>query len=598
MVLPEHLKLQTWFEGKTKTIKLVTLKDAIPVPLAGDEAFLAFVQVEYVGADLETYALPLAFATGAEAEALRQAFPRLVIADLTVADSGQTGFRRAVVEPPNELRMSAEAGGREAEGQAPATQAGILYDAFGSALFCKALLELVWHRRRLRGGQGEAEATRAHALRRIVGDAALPEPAPSRIEQRNSSVVFGDKVILKLFRRLDVGDNPELELGQFLTAIEFPLAPPYAGAIEYSGPENTRITLAVLHEFIPNARDARAHTLDALGRYYDRVITWVAQERTAPSTLTTQLTLLDQSIPPEVAECIGTYLESARLLGARTAQLHLALASAPEGEPLAPEPFTPHYQRGLFQSMRSLAAQNLRLLRKQLKALPPEVGPLAQQALESQPAILQSYRQFIERRFAAKRIHIHGDCHLGQVLWTGKDFVFIDFKGEPLTAMSERCIKRSPLRDVATLLRSLHYTAYAGLYAHVEGGSIPQENLAKFESWVRYWSRWVGVAFLKAYVPPLAQSDLLPTNEADVREMLRAYLLTQVISELGQELNQPSNRLRIPLQGILHLTSELAPSAADHTEDAASPSAPKGTAVPAPNPPASGSAPGEPTGKP
>ena len=548
-ILADYLKLQAWFGGKPRTLKLITLKEAIPVPLAsGEEGFLTFVQVDYVEREQELYTLPLAFATGPEAERLRQNFPRLVVAELKVADSGASG---------------------------------ILYDALGSPVFCKALLELVWHRRRLKGAHGEVEASRPPALRRIVGEAALPEPAAGRVEQRNSSLVYGDKLILKLFRRLEPGHNPEVQLGQFLTAKEFPHSPALVGEIEYCGVEKERTALAVLHEFIPNAGDARGHALDALGRYYDRVITWVAQERSAPSTLAGPLKVLEQDIPPSVSESIGTYLESARLLGVRTAELHRALASAPEGEELTPEPVTPHYLRGIFQSMRNLAVENLRLLRKQLKALAPDLLPLAQQALELQPVIIQGYRQFSLRRFAAKRIRIHGDLHLGQVLWTGKDFVFIDFEGEPSLAIGERCIKRSPLRDVASMLRSFHYAAYAGLYAHVEGGSIPQENLPKFESWVWHWNRWVSVAFLKAYFSVLAKSDLLPGNEADLREMLHAYLRNQVIVELGQELNRPSGRLRIPLQAILRLVGEPVPPTPRHSDGGTTdPSGPKGAAPP------------------
>jgi len=529
-VLPDFLRLQPWFGGKARTLKLLTLKQATSVPIAEDnEAFLAFVQVDFVEGDAEVYGLPLAFAAGAEAERIRQNSPNLVIAEVSLAGSERSG---------------------------------ILHDALASLAFCKALLELVWHRRRLKAAQGEVEVTRAHAMRRVLGAAALPEPAPVRAEHRNSSVVYGDKLILKVFRRLEPGNNPEVELGQFLTAKEFPHIPALAGVIEYCGPEKARTALAVLHEFIPNARDARSHALDALGRYYDRVITWVAQEQSAPAQPPEPLKLLEQDIPPDVSQRIGTYLESARLLGKRTAELHLALASAPEGSVLAPEPFTPHYQRGLLQSLRNPAVQNLRRLRKLLKTLPPELVPLAQRALDVQPALLARYRQFSERRLAAKRIRIHGDLHLGQVLWTGKDFVFIDFEGDPSVAISERCIKWSPLRDVASMLRSLHYAAYAGLDAHVEGGSIPRENVARFESWVRHWNRWVSVAFLRAYLPDLAKSDLLPGNEADLREMLQAFLLNQIIIELGRELIRPSGGLRHALEGLLTLLGELVPPTA------------------------------------
>ncbi len=528
-ILPAYLKSQPWDGGKSRAVRLVTLKEAISVPQAGqDEAFLAWVQVEYVQGDTEVYALPLAFAAGAAAETLRQQSPRLIIAEVT--------------------------------GQDPA-QRGVLYDALGSPALCKALLALVWHRRRFKGERSEVEASRAPGLRHLLGEAALPEPALGKTEQRNSSVIYGDKLILKLFRRLEPGINPELELGQFLTDKGFLHSAPVAGAIEVAGGADERTTLAVVNAFIPNASNARDYTLDALGRYYDRVIAWVAQGRAAPPAGAEALKLLHRDIPRETAESIGTFLESARLLGVRTAELHLALASAAEGEELAPEPFTPYYQRGLFQSMRNLAVQNLRLLRKQFRTLAAESQPLAQRVAELEPAIIERYRGLFARRITAKRIRIHGDFHLGQVLWTGKDFVFIDFEGEPGLALSERRIKQSPLRDVAGLVRSFHYAAYAGLHQHVQRGGIPQENLPRFESWVRYWNLWVSVAFIKAYLDRLGKSELLPDIEAELRVMLPAYLLNRMVQELGQELNRRPDQLKIPLQGILYLMGEQTPPA-------------------------------------
>jgi len=420
------------------------------------------------------------------------------------------------------------------------------------------LLRQVWHRRRLKGQQGEIAGSRISGLRQMLDSKAVPEPRLGRLDQNNSTVFFGEKFVLKLFRRLEAGINPELELSGFLTRKGFPNSTPVVGALEYSSLEERRFNLGMVSEFILNSEDARAYTLDALGRYYDRVITWVAQGREAPPRSLEAIRLLQAEIPSEVKENIGTYLESARLLAVRTAELHLALASAVEGEEMAPEAFSPHHQRGLFQSMRNIAVQHFRLLRRQLKGLPPELASLAQKAVGLEGAVLECYRSAFESRLSAKRIRIHGDCHLGQVLWTGKDFVFIDFEGDPLVAISERRIKRSPLRDVVCLVRSFNYAAYAGLHRHMERGSIPQENLPKFESWVRYWNLWVGAVFLKAYFNRLGNADLLPRDEGQLRGMLRAYLLNQVMGELGRELGQPSAWLKIPLQSIGYLIGDRA----------------------------------------
>ena len=526
-MLAGYILGQRWFCGRRKIVKSVAIKELIPVR-AGmpDESLLAFLQVEYLQGDPETYLLPLAFATGPEVECLQQNLPHLVIAKLRVTEPEQNG---------------------------------VLYDAVGSPSFCQFLLDLILQRRRLKAIQAKLLATRAPALRSLLGATPMPlEPALCKNDQRNCSIIYGNKLILKLYRRLEAGINPELEMGRVLTAKRFPNAAPVVGALTYVGAEDGQTTLAVLHAFIPQAKNAREYTLDALSRYYDRVSASVAQGTGISPPPADSIELLKEDLPPEVPEHIGTYAESARLLGMRTAELHLVLASEPDNADLAPEPFTPHYQRGLFESMRSLAVHCFRQLRKQLKTLSPEEAPLAQRVLDLEPSIVARYRRLLELSPAAKRIRIHADCHLGQVLWTGKDFVFLDLEGDPGEPLSERRIKRSPLSDVARLVRSFHYAAYAGLRQHVERGNVPQENLPKFEPWVRYWNLWVSVAFLRGYFPKLGKSGLAPTNEQELRELLRIYLLDRAVQELDDEMGRRTEWLRVSLRGILFLLGEAA----------------------------------------
>ncbi len=519
-VLPQFLKAQAWFNRKGRIVRNVSLRESVPVPLEdGHDAMLTFVQVEYVDGDTELYLVPLAFAEGAEAEKVREKSGRLAIADVAVAGHPEKG---------------------------------VLFDADASASFGRALLSQIRYRRRLRGTNGESEASRTPALAKAADVSGPAEPKLGKTDQSNSTIFFGDKLALKLFRRLEPGTNPELELAEFLTARNFPNSPALLGALQYAAGE-ARYTLAMVSAFIPASQDGLAYTLDALSRYYDRAITHVAQNQEAPGTPEGAIKLLQLQIAHETEELIGSYLESARVLGARMAELHLTLASAPQPGPIAPEPFTPHYQRGLFQAMRNATVQNLRRLQRLVKTLPPETATLAQRACDLEGPIVEHYRSVLNKTVNAKRIRAHGSCHLGQVLWTGKDFVFLDFEGDPTLPLSERRIKRSPLYDVACLVRSFHSAAWLGLRQHVERGSIPHENLSKFDSWLRFWNLWVSVAFLQAYFHRLGASGLLPTDETELRALLRAYLLHQVSEELGRELWQPSDRLRIPLEGMLNL---------------------------------------------
>ena len=192
------------------------------------------------------------------------------------------------------------------------------------------------------------------------------------------------------------------------------------------------------------------------------------------------------------------------------------------------------------------------------------------------PAIIQQFRRLFDHRIAAQRIRIHGNLHLGEVLWTGKDFVFLDFEGSITTPISERSIKRSPLRDVAGLVRSFHYAAYAGLSQHGERGNV---HLPPFESWAQYWSEGVSAVFLKAYFQRLGKSALVPAGKLELRAMLQAYLLNRMLRELNRELRTHSDKLKIPLQGILYLVGETIPSPAADGAPAAPASGAKGVST-------------------
>jgi maltose alpha-D-glucosyltransferase/alpha-amylase len=379
------------------------------------------------------------------------------------------------------------------------------------------------------------------------------EPSPSRAEQSNSSVVFGDRLMLKFIRRLEVGLNPELDISRQLAAVRFPHTPVFGGALEYRNAKDEVLSLATLAEFVPGCKDAWSHTLDTLSRYYDRVQTLPPESRTAPPMPASFLSQAIQEVPAEIVQMLGTYAESARLLGERTAGLHLALAAETGNPDFAPEPFTPHYQRGLYQSMRNLTRQNLQLLARRVRHLPEPLAAEAQQCLGREAEILARFRGIVDRRFNTVRIRHHGDYHLGQVLYTGKDFLIIDFEGEPARSLGERRLKRSPLRDVAGMIRSFHYAAHAALLQQTERGTLPTQTAGLAATWAVYWYDWVSVIFFKTYCRTAGSAPFLPQSEEERRLLIEVYLLEKAIYELGYELNNRPEWLSIPLQGIRQL---------------------------------------------
>jgi maltose alpha-D-glucosyltransferase / alpha-amylase len=519
--LPDYVQPRRWFRGKAKEIKSASIKDLIPVPVGLEKCFVALIEVDYVNGDPEDYVLPLSFATGPRLEEIQRDRPQLVLARLQIKNQG--------VE-------------------------GILYDAIGNPDFARTLLDALTRRRSFKGKEGELTAASTPALKAIRGEPPGPmEPALGKAEQSNSAVIFGDKFILKIYRRLEMGVNPDVELGRFLTARKFPHVPPLAGWLEYRRFNGDVYSVGLLSGLVAGAKDAWEHTLDALGRYYERIRSLPAESQVAPAAEGSLVTCVDQEIPALVPERIGTYLESARLLGERTGAMHLALAGEREARDFAPEPFTPFYQRSLFQSMRNLATENLKLLRKLVRTLPEAEAAQAQKVLNADKEIFKRLELVSRTSLTAQRIRCHGDYHLGQVLSTGRDFVIIDFEGEPARSLTARRLKRSPLRDVAGMLRSFHYAAHAALIHQVEGGTINQATASSLEPWARYWAHWVGVVFLKAYLEVAQAGTFLPRSRKELRILLEASVLEKAVYELGYELNNRPAWVDIPVQGILEI---------------------------------------------
>jgi maltose alpha-D-glucosyltransferase / alpha-amylase len=515
--LPSFLEQRRWFSSKGE-IKGVRIRELIPLPHNSEKHFLAVVVADYAQSEPEEYLLPLAFATGPEAERLEHEAPGFV-------------FARAHVQRPNVN--------------------GVIYDAAAGKDFGRLLFEVIARRRTLKSEhtEGSLAGSTEFSLR-----GAVPEPSAARTEERNTAIVYGDKYILKLFRRLESGVHPALEAAEFLAAKKFPHVPPFVGALELHRGDGEHTCVGILSGFVANAKRGWDFTQDALKRYFDRVRTLPSDAR-HDASVNSLVELAEKGVSNSAVETIGTYFESARLMGQRVGELHLALASDLDNREFAPEPFTPFYQRSLYQSLRNHLAYHFRILRRDLKKVPESVRPLAEKVLAAQDAILSHYRAVHQTALTALRIRCHGNLHLGHLLQTGKDFVIIDFEGEPGWTLSQRRIKRSPLRDLAGVIRSFHYVADVTLRHHAEAGNLHAEQVRALRPWARFWERQVSADFLGAYRTATAKSDLLPKTKPGLAALLEAFLLDQAVIEMSRELQRRSEVIRVPLEGILQIVA-------------------------------------------
>jgi len=394
-------------------------------------------------------------------------------------------------------------------------------DAFQSQAFCKSL------------------------LKKIVPSFAGGNLTPKLLdtEQSNTSVVFENRAatparfILKIYRKWVAGKNPEQEIGLYLTkkcgtppTVKFPNTPKVLGTLNLSRINKPIIPMGILHEFIPETKNGWDLACEALERYF------LGYGRNA--------------------DC-GGFLHAAKLLGQRTAELHLALSSDLKNKDFSPEPYGTLYQQSLYQSLRNQAGLTFRELRRGILTLSGGVLELATKVLSYEQTLVNLFSELRTRSLLSHKIRMHGDYHLGQVLYTGNDFMIIDFEGEPARSLPDRMRKRSAMYDVAGMLRSFHYAAAATLIKERDiqktGVSQKQKNIS---AWAEDWYRAISSAFLKSYVSTANTALFLPTDPRELNLLLSLSLIEKALYEIRYEQNNRPSWLRIPLSGLLDILAE------------------------------------------
>lgn len=465
--LPAFLPAQRWFGSKARAVADATSLDHTPLP--GTAGVLALFRIRYEDGGQETYQVPI------------------------VADSRDARFA----------------------------------DAMDEAAFCLALAEHIRLGGSLPGRHGTFRFTPTEALAEI-----LPEtPAKAtrvRTEQSNTSVIFDRKAILKLFRKLTPGPNPDFEITDFLTRrTAFRGIARLAGSIAYTGPEGDGTTLAVLQEFVPNQGEAWSATLDRLKEYY-------AADQVFAGTLA------------------AADAEEARGLGALTGRLHMALASALEDPLMRPEPVeaadVAAWQGGMHASLDRVMGT----LASAIDTLPTPARETARQVLDLAPRFHSELEAVQSLGEGVTKIRIHGDYHLGQVLKTRDGFVILDFEGEPARPLEERRARQCALKDVAGMLRSFDYAAHTGLYAAMEAAPEEAGLADRLTPWAEHWLATVREAFLAGYLAETweAGASFLPRGREALLTTLRVFELDKAIYELDYEINNRPAWLRIPLEGL------------------------------------------------
>ncbi|MBN1962683.1 MAG: maltose alpha-D-glucosyltransferase [Deltaproteobacteria bacterium] len=524
-IIVNYIQTRRWFGGKARKIKTANIVDIINWRSLDEPTALLIIDVNYNDGLTESYNLPVTYNLSESKSILDESQLNII----------------ALIKSNKKKQQEEQASGR-------------LIDATLSDEYCHSLLQLFERKNTLKTGTSKLYS---HLTKWLRKEAPIKdEDYNYRLltsEQSNTSIIYNERLILKLFRRSCVGRNPDLEISRFLTEeCNFAHTPKVAGWIEYSDKNSKVRTLASLSEYIPNTRDAWSYAREEIKRYFERILPRCGI-MPAPVFKGSIIDLINYEPLEIIYELLGVFAQSAGLLGRRTAELHLALSANTENEYFTPESYTAMYQRSVYQTMRNQMQQVIRQLKRNMMNLTEPVHSMAYHLIASEKVILNRFDEFKTRKIKALRIRNHGDYHLGQVLYTGKDFYVIDFEGEPMKPLSERLRKHSPIRDVASMIRSFYYAAAVNMMEELENGALTSVARGSIGAWAEVWAQYVTRAFLKSYVENAAGACFMPKDQTELLTLINVYIIEKALYEVSYELNNRPSWLRIPLSGIFSI---------------------------------------------
>ncbi len=492
--LSEYLPLQRWFAAKGRPVQGVALHQLFED--AEGQHMLSVAEVTLRDGETQRYFLPLSADWSDEALALGPRLPT------TLAKLRRTN------------------------------RVGAILDGASHEAMAEMLLDLMKESRMEEGRNGAVVFRGTDALR------AIEQPGESRllsVEQSNASIAFGDTLLIKLYRRLQAGVQPDIEVGRFLTEeTDFEASPALLGTIDWVAEDGSVTTLAAASEFVRNQGDAWTYVTEALDRDLERRDLAAAGEA------------------PEHEPVMGGPLDLGRVLGRRTAELHLALASGKPGTAFASEDLTPEDFAALLDEVSSETTHMLSALSDSLDRLSETNRALAERLLAQREVLLDRIEGMRGMTLSGGRCRIHGDYHLGQVLVAVNDVVIIDFEGEPRRTPAERRQKSPPLRDVAGMLRSFDYALWSTVKRRIELGADPARTRTGIES----WRSMTQVAFLDAYRETMDGAPVHPADPDFERALLDLHLIQKASYEVEYEMTMRPDWIDIPLQGLLALVEE------------------------------------------
>lgn len=508
-IIPAYIQKTNWFIGKNRKIHSITITHTTTVTYHHHIYYLLIIEISFEGGMPENYFIPLAFEKEKSAKNLQIDFPQAILSELIVG-----------------------------------SEEGILCDALYTSPFHQALL----HNLNKDTTDNDMYYQSNDYLKNYFSSHTSCTSRMYGGEQFNTSITFDNQFFLKLFRKIDIGVNPDLEMSKFLSdEANFSYTPAFIGSIQWQS-SSGNIVLGMMEKMVENHGNGHGYMLERLHNFVERIL---ARDRTILSGYKKNGTLSNpvsyETLPEDQKEFLGgAAAEQAHLLGLRTAEMHIALASNTEKD-FKPEEFSLHYQRSLFAGMQSLVRESFELLQKKNSQIPTHLIEGVKKLKENKNAITGLLKQIHSKKLDVLKTRIHGFFGLKEILLTGKDVMIHNFNGNPYRSFSERRLKRSALRDVAAMIRSMYYVAYEGFFGNVQ---IQKEELNDLLPFADYWAHHVSSFFLYAYFEKIKGHNIVPEEEADKEVMLQTFILENAFHHLNYELLYRPAWVIVPLQII------------------------------------------------
>ncbi|STX50371.1 Trehalose synthase/amylase TreS [Legionella busanensis] len=508
-ILAHYLVDCRWFRAKNHAIAKVAITDNILIKNSATPVYLLLVNVEFNDKEAEQYFM---FITAETNE------------DNLYASDQPAKIICSLVDKNKKISY--------------------LIDAMYSLVAWKEVFHLFSANKILAGANGNLEVKANGLYKKIVShqDESIEIKALA-VEQSNTSILYGKTALLKIYRRCEFEENPEVEISQFLAQQKDFKSSKIACTLKYHY-KNKMMTVGIVQEYIPNEGNAWEYTVNSIANLIEQMDLSIPAKITSSRVYPWQKII--PSLPKEIVESLGLYAHTVIILAERTAQMHIALAAETDNKHFATENFSLFDQRSLYQSLRNAFIKTSALFKSATIKLDDVLQKKINKFTTDKDLLLDQVKAILRHKIGGRKIRCHGDYHLGQILYTGNDFVIIDYEGEPGRPLSERKIKRPPLRDVAGILRSFHYALYTVL-----NNKTVFSTAHHFDA--EEWYCWICHLFINTYLEYPGIKNLMPKETECFALLLKAFMFEKVLHEIEYEINNRPDWLYVPCKGLIQL---------------------------------------------